>query len=100
MGSLKHRIPVRVRHYWKLLAGCVAFLAVLTVVVSTVRVQPYVTSRSDAAADQVTQDIAGTVDLFDSSVEHTVEVTFADGDYQRMLDAFWKDGEKEYVEAD
>jgi spore coat protein CotH len=100
MSGLKHRIPVRIRHYWKLPAGCVAFLAVLTVVVSTVRVQPYVTSRSDAAADQVTQDISGTVDLFDSTVAHTVEVTFADGDYQRMLDAFWKDGEKEYVEAD
>jgi spore coat protein CotH len=97
---LLHRIPVRVRHYWKLLAGGVALVAVLTLVVSTERVQPYVTSTSDESGDEVTQDVAGTTDLFDSGRAHTMKVTFHDLNYQKMLDAYFADGEKEYVEAD
>ncbi|GGM08724.1 CotH kinase family protein [Micromonospora yangpuensis] len=97
---LRHRIPVRLRHYWKLLAGCVAFLAVVAVVFSTVRVQPYVTSSSDGEGDVVTQNIAGTRDLFDATVAHEITVTFRDADYQRMLDTFHQEGEKDYVEAD
>jgi spore coat protein CotH len=97
---LRHRIPVRVRHYWKLLAGCLALVLVLTVVVSTVRVQPYVTSRDDRAGDEITQDIAGTTDLFDAGTAHTVKITFRDENYQRMLDTYYAEAEKEYVEAD
>jgi spore coat protein CotH len=97
---LLRRIPVRVRHYWKLLAGCIALVLVLTVVVSTVRVQPYVTSASKESGDEVTQNIAGTTDLFDARTAHTVTVTFRDENYQRMLDTYYAEGEKEYVEAD
>jgi len=97
---LLHLIPVRVRHYWKLLAGCVALVAVLTLVVSTVRVQPYVTSSSDETGDEVTQNIAGTVDLFDGGRAHKLELTFHDTNYQRMLDTYYAEGEKEYLEAD
>ncbi|MER5458074.1 CotH kinase family protein [Micromonospora sp. NPDC002389] len=96
---LKHRIPVRVRHYWKFLAGCVAFLLVLTVTLSTVRIRPYVTS-SAVGGDLVTQDIAGTVDLFDETVAHSITLVFRDADYQRMLDTFYAEGEKDYIEAD
>ena len=97
---LLHRIPVRVRHYWKLLAGCVALVAVLTLVVSTVRVQPYVTSTSDESGDEVTQDVAGTTDLFDSTRAHSIELRFHDSNYQSMLDTYYAEGTKEYVEAD
>jgi len=98
--SWRHRIPVRVRHYWKLLAGCAAFLAVLTLVFSTVRVQPYVTSTSAESGDQVTQDVAGTKDLFDATVAHSIKVTFGNDDYERLLDTFYDDDEKDYLEAD
>ena len=97
---LLHRIPVRVRHYWKLVGGCVALIAVLTLVVSTVRVQPYVTSTSDASGDEITQNIAGTTDLFDSGRAHSIKLTFHDLNYQSMLDTYYAEGEKEYVEAD
>jgi spore coat protein CotH len=97
---LLHRIPVRVRHYWKLLAGCVALVAVLTLVVSTVRVQPYVTSASDESGDEVTQNITGVTDLFDSSRAHSIKLTFHDSNYQSMLDTYYAEGLKDYVEAD
>ncbi|ROO51218.1 spore coat protein CotH [Micromonospora sp. Llam0] len=96
----RHRIPLRVRHNYRLLASCTAFLLVVTVVLGSTRIQPYVTSAADAATDLVTVDIAGTVDLFDSTVAHEISLVFADADYQRMLDAYFTDGEKEYVEAD
>jgi spore coat protein CotH len=97
---LLHRIPVRVRHYWKLLATCAAFLVAAAVVFSTVRVTPLVTSASDDSTDRVTQNIVGTTDLFDATVAHRVTLTFRDDDYQRMLDEYWSDGEKSYLEAD
>ena len=97
---LLHRLPVRVRHYWKLLAGCVVLVAVLTLVVSTVRVQPYVTSTSDESGDEITQDIAGATDLFDSGRAHSIKLTFHDLNYQSMLDTYYAEGEKDYVEAD
>jgi spore coat protein CotH len=97
---LIHRIPVRVRHYWKLLATCAATLLAFAVVFSTVRVAPLVTSAGREDADRVTTDIAGTVDLFDETKAHSIRLTFHDDDYQRVLDAFWEENEKEYLEAD
>ena len=97
---LVRRIPVRVRQYWKLLAACAAFLAVLTLVFGTDRVRPFVTSPGATAGDTVTVNIAGGRDLFDATVAHSIRLTFRDADYQRMLDAFFADGEKEYLEAD
>jgi spore coat protein CotH len=98
--SLRHRIPVRVRHYWKLLVVCAAFLVTCAVVFSTVRVTPLVTSDSDGSDDEVTQNITGTGDLFDATVAHSITLTFRDGDYQRMLDEYWDGDENGYVEAD
>ena len=76
--SFRHRIPVRVRHYWKLLAVCAAFLVTCAVVFSTVRVAPLVTSASDGTADRVTRNVAGTRDLFDATVAHSVKLAFGD----------------------
>ncbi|KUL21573.1 CotH kinase family protein [Actinoplanes awajinensis] len=97
---LAHRIPVRVRHYWKLLATCVAVLLALVVTFSTVRVAPLVTSASDESGDRVSVDIAGTTDLFDATKAHSLRLTFRDKDYQELLDAYRTDGAKEYLEAD
>ncbi|GIM90936.1 CotH kinase family protein [Paractinoplanes toevensis] len=100
MTSLKHRIPVRVRHYWKLLATCAAVVLALAVLFSTVRVTPLVTSAGDRSGDDVTVDLAGTTDLFDATRPHSIKLTFRDDDYQRLLDSFWKNGEKDFLEAD
>ncbi|WP_344647262.1 hypothetical protein [Cryptosporangium japonicum] len=88
------------RHYWKLLATCVAFVAVLGLVFSTTSIHPYVLSASDENADQVTDDIAGTKDLFDSSISHSISITFTRSAYDDMLDDYFKDGEKDFLEAD
>ncbi|SNT64631.1 Spore coat protein CotH [Asanoa hainanensis] len=98
--ALRHRIPPRIRQYWKLLAACVVFLVVSAVVFSTVRVTPLVTSASDSTSDDVTQDIAGTTDLFDATKAHEITLTFRADDYQRLLDEYFEEGEKSFLEAD
>ncbi|NUT37686.1 MAG: spore coat protein CotH [Hamadaea sp.] len=97
---LKHRIPVRVRHYWKLLATCVLAVVALVVLAGNVQIRPIVTGRSASAGQEITENVTGTVDLFDAGAGHTVSVTFDDADYQRMLDNYMATGEKDYVRAD
>lgn len=96
---LRHRIPVRLRHYWKAVAVAVVFLAVLVGVFGTGMVRPYTTSSAAAAEPEVIQDIAGTKDLFDTSVAHSVTIRFADANYQKMLKEYFDSGEKDYLPA-
>jgi spore coat protein CotH len=96
----RHRIPVRLRHYWRPVALFAAFLVVTMGVFGTARVIPYITGDDLYEPPAVTQDIAGTVSLFDTSTSHTVQLTFAQADYERVLQAWYDDGEKEYLEAD
>ncbi|MEV5407854.1 CotH kinase family protein [Thermopolyspora sp. NPDC052614] len=98
---LRHRIPVSLRHNWRLVALCVAFLAICGGVFGTGTIRPYVVEASAAGAEPVVvQDIAGKKDLFDGSTSHEITLTFADESYRDMLDEYFATGEKEYVEAD
>ena len=97
---LKHRIPVKLRHNWKLVALCTAFLAVCWGVFGSGTVRPYVTTSGTVQTRDVVQDLTGTRELFDTSVPHEVTLTFRDESYQDMLAEYFKDGEKKYVEAD
>ncbi|WP_144122821.1 CotH kinase family protein [Catellatospora sichuanensis] len=99
-ARLRHRIPVRVRHYWKLLATCVAAMAALVLLAGNVQVTPIVTSQAAGSHDKVAFDVPGRVDLFDASIAHTLTVTYTEADYQRMFDEYMATGEKEYVRAD
>ncbi|MER7364910.1 CotH kinase family protein [Nonomuraea wenchangensis] len=100
MAQLKHRIPVRLRQNWKLVALCAAFLAGCWGVFGSGTIRPYVTSARAAEAGTVTTDLTGSKDLFDASVPHDVRLTFTDEAYEDMLTEYFKDGEKKYVEAD
>jgi spore coat protein CotH len=97
---IKRRIPLRVRHHWRLLAVCCAFLTVVTVIAGTVRVRPYVTSGPAASGGQVSVDIAGTRDLFDAAVPHTMSLTVVASNYERMLQTYFDTGDKDWLEAD
>ncbi|MEV1176637.1 CotH kinase family protein [Nonomuraea sp. NPDC049784] len=98
--KFKHRIPVKLRHNWKLVALCVAFLAACWGVFGTGTIRPYVTTAQAAEAETVTTNLTGTKDLFDASVAHEVQLTFTDEAYEDMLSEYFKEGEKKYLEAD
>ena len=95
-----HRIPVRARHHWRPVALFAAFLVLTLGVFGSSRVIPYVTGDDRYEAPAVTENIAGNTDLFDTSVAHSVQLTFREDDYQRILDTWYDEGEKEYLEAD
>jgi spore coat protein CotH len=100
LDKVRHKIPVRLRHQWRVVALACAVLVVLAGVLGAYRVRPLVLSDTADKQNTVKQDIAGLVDIFDHSVGHTITVTFKNKDYDRMIEDFRKDGEKNYVEAD
>nr|BFF26992.1 hypothetical protein GCM10025732_49570 [Glycomyces mayteni] len=97
--KLRHRIPVSLRHYWKLIAGSVGLIAVLTLAVGTVRATALVYSDANEGF-VVTNDIQGTVDLFDTSVAHEIGLSYSDADYDEMVEEFEDSGEKGWIKAD
>ncbi|MFF4986203.1 CotH kinase family protein [Streptosporangium saharense] len=100
MTQLRHRIPVSLRHNWKLVVLCVAFLVACWGVFGSGTIRPYVTTVQAAEAKTVITNLTGTKDLFDTSVAHEVKLTFTDAAYADMLGEYFKDDEKKYVEAD
>ncbi|MEV0647866.1 CotH kinase family protein [Phytomonospora sp. NPDC050363] len=96
---LIRRVPVRVRQSWRLLLGCAVFAALCGVVLSTVRVAAVVTSEASEGYT-VTEDVEGTVSLFDLGVSHELALSYDAGDYERLLDSYFEDGEKDWMKAD
>ncbi|MBA4861209.1 CotH kinase family protein [Streptomyces sp. PSKA54] len=97
---LKDRLPVRLRHHWKPAGALCAGLAVALYFFGDARVSPYVTSSSRVEADTITQNVEGTVDLYDASVSHSVQLSYDQTDYNKMIKEFRQDGTKDYISAD
>lgn len=95
-----HRVPVRVRQHWKVLALLVAVAIVLTATLGQTRIRPYITGDVTIMQSEITDNIAGTIDLFDSEVPHTLIVDVTDAEYQQMISAYQKDGDKKWMTAD
>lgn len=96
--KLRHRIPVRLRHYWKAAAVTMAGMLALVLVFGNTMVRPYITSRllSDTT---ITNNIEGTTDLFNGD-GHDIEITFDESEYDDMMQTYEDEGEKEYISAD
>lgn len=97
---LRHRIPTSLRQHWKIAVALVAFVALVGSVFGTSRIRPYITGDPTVIASEITENIAGTVDLFDASLDHEVSIDISDVEYNDMIDAYVDDGEKEWVSAD
>ncbi|MFE2216051.1 CotH kinase family protein [Streptomyces canus] len=97
---LRDRVPVRLRHHWKPAAALCAGLAVMVYLFGDARISPYVTSSSVVEADAITDDVRGTVDLYDTSVSHSVQLEYDQTEFDKMMKEFREDGTKEYIEAD
>ncbi|MFJ4438981.1 CotH kinase family protein [Streptomyces sp. NPDC088923] len=97
---LRDRVPVRLRHHWKPAAALGVGLAAMVAFLGDARISPYVTSASRAEADPVTDDVGGTVGLYDTSAKHSIQLTYEQTDFDKMMKEFKKDGTKDYIEAD
>ncbi|WP_328903072.1 CotH kinase family protein [Streptomyces sp. NBC_00441] len=97
---LRDRVPVRLRHHWKPAGALCAGLAVMLYAFGDARVSPYVTSASRVEADTITDDVRGTVGLYDTSVRHSVQLEYKQTDFDKMMKEFKKDGTKDSIPAD
>ena len=97
---LRDRLPVRLRQHWKPGAALGVGLAAMVVFLGDVRISPYVTSSSQVEADAITEDVEGTVDLYDTSASHSVQLTYQQTDFDKMMKEFKEDGTKDYIQAD
>ncbi|MER6721188.1 CotH kinase family protein [Streptomyces halstedii] len=97
---LRDRVPVRLRHHWKPAGALCAGLAVMVYAFGDARVSPYVTSASRVEADTITENVAGTVGLYDTSVRHSIQLEYDQTDFDKMMKEFKDDGTKESIQAD
>lgn len=95
---LRHRLPVRLRHYWKTAAAVAAGFVAAVLVFGGYTVRPYITSQL-VSEEAVSNDIGGEGDLFDGT-SHSIEITFDQSEYEDMMATFQDEGEKEYIKAD
>ncbi|GAB6919583.1 CotH kinase family protein [Rhodococcus erythropolis] len=99
-SKFKHRIPKTLRQHWKLLVVFVAFVSVLAFVFGETRIRPYITGDTSVIASEITDNISGTVDLFDPSVSHQLSLEITDSEYNDMISSFQKSGDKKWITAD
>ncbi|MBO0923709.1 CotH kinase family protein [Cellulomonas sp. zg-ZUI199] len=100
-ADLRRRLPVPLRQHWKPLTAGLAGVAVALTVLGDVTIRPYSTSTAAVTDEErITEDVEGTVDLFDTTVDHELVLSYSQDDYDRMLDAYFTEGEKEWMTAD
>lgn len=97
---VRHRIPASLRQHWKLPVAFIAFVAIVATAFGSTRVRPYITGDPTIISSEITENVAGAVDLFDSSVTHELSVEIGDAEYDDMISAYQEDGDKEWVVAD
>ncbi|EME16578.1 hypothetical protein G419_19845 [Rhodococcus triatomae BKS 15-14] len=78
----------------------VAFMTIMATVFGATRIRPQITGDATIIASEITDNISGTVDLFDDSVSHEVSLDITDAEYNDMITTFQKTGEKKWVTAD
>ncbi|QCQ94062.1 spore coat protein CotH [Rhodococcus sp. SGAir0479] len=77
----------------------VAFVTIMATVFGTARIRPYITGDASVIASHITENVAGTVDLFDLSVEHELSLDIPAAELSDMLAAYEKSGDKKWVNA-
>ncbi|MER5275790.1 CotH kinase family protein [Streptomyces sp. NPDC002809] len=97
---LRDRVPVRLRHHWKPAGALCAGLAVMLYAFGDARISPYVTSASRVEADTITENVGGTVGLYDTAVRHSIQLEYNQTDFDKMMKEFKKDGTKDSIPAD
>ncbi|WP_436975399.1 CotH kinase family protein [Nocardia asteroides] len=99
-ARLQHHIPKSIRQNWKLVAVLSAFVAVMVTVFGAAPIRPVITGDASVISSPITQNVTGTVDVFDASVDHEISVDINAAEYQDMIETYQKEGEKDWVSAE
>ncbi len=100
--SLWNRLlPVSIRHNARLIFGSVLVIIATAFSVGSFQIRPVV-FVGDGILDvnEVTFNVTGNQDFFDTSVPHKIELAINDIEYQRLIRDFQVLGEKSWIIAD
>jgi len=89
------------RHYPILILVTVV-LSLLAFVLGKQRVIAYTTENDESEQSLPTSgyDVSNSIDIFDDSTIHSVQVIMSEGDYDQMLSTYQETGLKDYFHAD
>ena len=97
----QRRVPVRVRHNSRLILGSIVVLLLTGIVLGSFRIDPIIfTQESQEQLSNSRFNIIGTVDLFDLSVPHEVDMFISPESYQILINDYQRQGLKTWVPAD
>ena len=97
----KALIPVSIRHNAGLIVGSVIVLVITGFIVGTFQIRPIVfSSDGPLELSEVTKNVEGSVDLFDTSIPHSIELIVSDIEFQQMIYGFQVLAEKSWIQAD
>lgn len=91
-------VPIRIRHNIRLIFGSVLVLAMTTALLGSFQVRPIVFSDTEMLPT-ITNNVEGSIDFFDHSVPHSIQLEVSDISYELMISDFKEFGEKTMVEA-
>lgn len=95
--ALRHRLPVRLRRYWKSSSAVLVALLAIVLVFGQAEVRPYISSTL-VTPDVITNNIEGHGDLFDGG-NHSIKISYGAGEYAHMMKTFREEGVKEFIRA-
>ncbi|WP_434425908.1 CotH kinase family protein [Nannocystis pusilla] len=95
----QRHIPARLRQQALLLGLSVLLLLAVLVLLNTAQLRPIVFTRVVHDDPGISENIPGTVDLFDVSRAHSVSVEISAVEYAKMMDDFRRDGTKTWIRA-
>jgi spore coat protein CotH len=99
-------MSLTLRRHYKLIVLLVLVTLGLTLGIGNLRVIAYnIGENRGNTSNDSSQDLAGfdytnSIDLFDDTVVHTIQIIMDEEDYQTMLSTYQQTGEKDYFHAD
>jgi spore coat protein CotH len=92
-------MSLRFRRHYRLLILLVLVLGTCVLALGDARIIAY-TVAGRGRVGTAGADHGGPVDLFDSTVVHSIEIAIDEADYQQMLTTYRETGQKDYFRAD
>jgi len=97
----KRAVPVRVRHYSRLIFSSLLVLLLMGFMLGSYRINPIVfTHESEEQTTNSRFNIIGLVDLFDLNQSHSINLSISDENYRLMMEDYLRNGLKTWVPAD
>lgn len=88
------------RRHWKFVVGYLVAVGVIVGAFGAYRVHAYSSSPRADHDPLATDNLRGRRDLFDPTSVHELAIEYRQADYDAMLATYFKDGTKEFMQAD